>query len=155
MIKKIALIFIVLLFSTNIVFSSEVLQNSKLDLRRDAFGKLYPDITEGDKLVLRFEFKKDQLPDSLDSSHSEYLFLELEKGQKLISLKDEQLQKVKMTYGRICYCKGATGYYPVKKGHLFVSGSEQSLMIKTEFKVNKVPQILTEIEETIDYYPKN
>ena len=133
----------------------EVLQNSQLELRRDAFGKLFPEVIDGKNLVLRFEFKKDQLPETRDSSYSEFLFLELEEQQTLISLKDEELQKVKMTFGRICYCKGSTGYFPVKKGHLLISRSEGSIMIKTGFRVGKVPQILTEIEETIDFYPKN
>ena len=133
----------------------EVLQNSQLNLKRDDFGKLYPEITDGDKMVLRYEFKKDPIPDAEDSSHSELLFLELSEDTELIALEDENLQQVKMTYGRICFCRDAMGYFPVKKGHLFLSRSEKSLMLKVDFKVDKVPQILKEIEESLDFYPKN
>ena len=133
----------------------EVIQNSRLELKRDSFGKLYPQISKGDKTVLRYEYKKDTIPDTQDGYHSEIIFLELHQKMDLISLKDEELQQVKMTFGRLCYCKDAAGYFPVTRGHLFISRSEKSLLIKTKFKVGKVPQILTEIEETLDYYPKN
>lgn len=133
----------------------EVLQNSELTLKRDEFGKLYPEISEGDHLVLRYEFKKQPIADAQDSHYSELLFLELKEGMELVSLKDQELQQVKMTFARLCYCKDAVGYFPVKKGHLLISRSEGSLMIKAGFRVGKVPQILTEIEETLDYHPRH
>ena len=134
--------------------SFEVLQHSTLTLKRDEIGMLYPEIAEGDGVVLRFHFKKDTDPNDLDSSYSEYLLMEIDSGLVELGLRDKELQKVKMTFGRICYCKGEMGYFPVRQGQLFVYQKDGRLQVRTSFKVSKVPQIVKEIDEDLTYYPK-
>ena len=130
----------------------EVLQKSTLSLKTDPTGAAYPEIEPGDNVVVRYHFKKDPEPDVMDSSHSEYLYFEISPGRVEISLKDADLQKVKMIYGRICFCKGETGYFPVRKGNLFVYQNEGDLLVRGSFSVKKVPQTITEIEERLTYY---
>ena len=132
----------------------EVLQNSTLVLKTDGIGMLYPEIEKGDKVVLRYHYKKDTDPELMDSSYSEYVYMEIDPGRVELSLRDEQLQKVKMTFGRICYCKGEMGYFPVRKGQLFVYQNNGKLQVRSSFKVAKVPQIIEEINEELSYYPK-
>jgi hypothetical protein len=132
----------------------EVLQNSKLVLDRDEFGKLYPEISEGDKVVLRYHYKKDSDPSVMDSGYSEYVLMEIDSGRVELSLRDEQMQKVKMTFGRICYCKGQMGYFPVRRGQIFIYQNNGKLQLRTNFKVPKIPQIVEEINEELTYYPK-
>jgi len=131
----------------------EVLQKSKLALKTDQTGASYVEIEPGENVVIRYHFKKDPEPDVMDSSHSEYLYFEINPGRVEISLKDADLQKVKMIYGRVCFCKGETGYFPVRKGNLFVYQNDGDLLVRGAFSVKKVPQTLTEIDERITYYP--
>ncbi len=132
----------------------EVLQHSTLTMKRDDIGMPYPVIEEGDGVVLRFHFKKNTDPQDLDSSYSEYVLMEIDSGLVELGLRDEELRKVKMTFGRICYCKGEMGYFPVRKGQLFVYQKNGKLQVKTSFRVSKVPQIVNEIDEELTYYPK-
>ena len=58
-----------------------------------------------------------------------------------------------MLFGRVCFCKGETGYFPVRKGNLFVYQNDGDLLVRGEFSVSKVPQILKEFDERLTYYP--
>lgn len=129
----------------------EVLKNSNLQIKTDEFGKLYPEITSGDKLVIKYHFKKDSNKDIADSNYSEYVYFEIDKNEKQIILKDAALQNVKMIFGRICFCRDAMGYFKVTEGNLFLFNTNGTIQLKTKFKVNKVPQIITEINENIKY----
>ena len=132
----------------------EVLQKSTLALKTDRTGASYLEIEPGENVVLRYHFKKKTEPDVMDSSHSEYLYFEINPGRVEISLKDADLQKVKMIYGRVCFCKGETGYFPVRKGNLFVYQNDGDLLVRGAFSVKKVPQTIKEIDERITYYPR-
>jgi len=129
----------------------EVLKNSSLLIKYDDFGKLYPEIVPGNKLVIKYHYKKDEIENTADSSYSEFVYLEIDENDKQIILKDKELQKVKMLFGRICFCRDAMGYFKVTEGSLFIFNNDRKLLINTKFKVKKVPQIITEINENINY----
>ncbi len=134
--------------------SFEVLQNSSFAVKTDKTGATYVEIEEGDKVVIRYQYEKDPVPDAMDSGYSEYLYFEIDPGRVELSLKDSDLQQVKMTFGRICYCKGAMGYFPVRKGNLLIYQNKGDLLVRTSFSVPKVPQITKEIDERLTYYPR-
>lgn len=131
--------------------SFEVLENSSLNLAYDSTGKLYPEVKEGTKIVIKYTYKRKAVENVMDSGYAEYVYLEFDPDDKQIILKDKELKKVKMIFGRICYCKGAMGYFPVQQGNLFLFNREGNLQIRTSFKVNKVPQIIQQIDENIKY----
>ena len=85
--------------------SFEIMRNSVLNLNYSDTGQLYPEVVEGDKIVVKFHYKKDPVKDVMDSGYSEYVYLEFEPDETQLILKDKELQKVKMIFGRICYCK--------------------------------------------------
>jgi len=127
------------------------MKNSVLNLKHGNTGDLYPEVIEGDKIVVKFHFKKKTAKDVMDGGYSEYVYLEFDPADKQIILKDKELQKVKMVFGRICYCKGSMGYFPVQQGDLFLFNRKGKLQLRTTFKVNKVPQIVNQIDEIIKY----
>ena len=131
--------------------SFEILKNSILEIKYDSQGKMYPDIKKGNKVVIKYHYKKKTEKDVMDNSYSEYVYLEFDPDEKQVVLKDKELGKVKMIFGRICYCKGSMGYFPVKEGSLVLFNLGNSLQIRTSFKVNKVPQIIQQIDENIKY----
>lgn len=131
--------------------SFEIMKNSILKLNYSNSGQLYPEIIKGDKIVVKFHYKKDEIKDVMDSSYSEYVYLEFDPNETQIILKDKELQKVKMVFGRICYCKGSMGYFQVKQGNLFIFNRDGNLQLRTSFKVNKIPQVVQQIDENINY----
>lgn len=132
--------------------SFEVFENSSLTLTYSDRGKLNrPEVVEGNQIVIKYRYKRKEQKDALDSSYSEYIYFEIDPGQQDIVLRDLELKKVKMTFGRICYCKGAMGYFPVEQGQLMVFNKNGNLQVRSTFKVKKIPQIITEIDENINY----
>ena len=129
----------------------EVIKDSNLQIKTDEFGDLYPEIISGDNLVIKYQFKKDEIENTADSSYSEFVYFEINKSDKQLILKDTELQKVKMLFGRICFCRGAMGYFKVTEGNLFLSNYDNKLQIDLKFNVKKIPQIITEINENIKY----
>ncbi|MCP4884217.1 MAG: hypothetical protein GY908_10545 [Flavobacteriales bacterium] len=131
--------------------SFELVKNSVLKLNYSDTGQMSPEIIEGDKIVVKYQYKKIPVKDVMDSGYSEYVYLEFDPKETQLILKDKELQKVKMIFGRICYCKGAMGYFPVYEGNLFLFHRYGNVQLRTSFKVNKVPQIIEQIDENINY----
>lgn len=128
----------------------EILKDSSLKLATDNVGKLYPEVIPGDKIVVKFEYKKDEVEGVMDAGLSEYVYLEFDPDQQQVLLKDKELQKVKMIYGKVCFCSDM-GYYRVKQGNLFLFNRQGNLQIRSSFKVSKVRQVIKEIDENINY----
>jgi hypothetical protein len=130
------------------VCSFEVLKNSSLKLLEDSNGKLYPEISEGDKIVLKFEYKRNEIPNTADSSYSELIYIEVEPNKMTIDLRGSNLGKAKILFARLCFCRGQTGYYKISNGNLTISKQSDSYRFNLEFKVDEVPQIITVINQS-------
>ena len=129
----------------------EVLKNSSLQIKIDDFGKIYPEIVPGNKLVVKYHYKRDEVENVMDGNYSEYVYFEIDPNEKQIILKDMDLQKVKMVFGRICFCRDDGGYFRVNNGDLFLFNSNNNLQVKLKFKIHKIPQVITEVNENIKY----
>jgi hypothetical protein len=130
----------------------EVLKDSSLEIKTDEFGNLYPEISSGNKLVVKYHYKRNEIKNTADSSYSEFIYFELDNQEENFILKDIDLQKVKLLYGRICFCRGSSGYFKITSGTLFVDKHGDKLDVDLRFKSPKgIPQIITQIKETISY----
>ncbi len=129
--------------------SIEIIPNSILTVKDDEFKNTYIEIEKGDNTVIKYQLKKNNIPNTADSNYSELLYIEIDNRNKSIILKDNQLQQVKMIYGRLCYCKGTSGYFKVKKGQLELVLKKNELTLITNFSVDNIPQIITQIHEKI------
>ena len=129
----------------------EVLTKKSLDIEKGSLGEMYPKISDGKKIVLKFDYKKKEIPDVQDSSYNEIIHLEVDPDNPEVNLKDSELEKVKLTFARFCYCKGQTGYYKITEGNLSIkktSNDKYNLILN--FNTNEVPQIITSINETFE-----
>ena len=85
------------------VCTFEVLQNKSLKVLQDEFGNLYPDISNGDKIILKFEYKRNEIPNTVDGNYSELIFAELNPNNLILDLDNSQLQNVKLLFARLCF----------------------------------------------------
>ena len=131
--------------------SLEVFKNSELEIKTDNFGKIYPVVKSGEHLVIKYKFEKKVNKNTKDSSYSEYIYFEIDKNNDQIILKDKELQNIKMLFGRICFCRDATGYFKVDNGNFYLFNRNNTLQFNLKFEINKVPQITTQIKEYIKY----
>ncbi len=127
----------------------EILYNSELEVKTDEFGNTYPKINIGDNMVVKYQYKKNEIENVADSSYSEIILFELNNDKIDLHLQNGDLQEVKLLFGRLCFCRGATGYYRVEKGDLKVNFDKDKLKINLQFKVDKVPQKISNLTEVI------
>lgn len=128
----------------------ELIPNKTLDFKTDDFGNLYPTIENGEKTILKYTFTKNPIENTADSNYIEIVYAELDKNYPNINLIDDQLQTIKLHYGRLCFCKGESGYFAIKNGVFNLSkNAKDSLKIDLNFSIKKIPQIISEIHETI------
>ncbi|MEO8933584.1 MAG: hypothetical protein ABI295_04690 [Xanthomarina sp.] len=137
----------------NGICSLEITPNQSLKLERDGIGMLYPQLSEGDKTLLVFEYTRHEIPDTEDSSYRELIYLELNPDALEVDFKDSNLQQVKALFARLCFCRGQTGYYSIKQGELLIKKVDKNnYSLKMKFIMDEVPQIINRIDTvfTID-----
>jgi hypothetical protein len=128
----------------------ELLPNTSLEFKKDEFGSLYPVISEGNKTVFKYIYNRKPVPNTQDSYYTEIVLAEFDSVISPKKFTDETLKNIKLHFGRLCYCKGETGYYPIKKGEFSISKStKKSFKIDFNFKIDEVPQIISSINETV------
>ncbi|WP_456378928.1 hypothetical protein [Lutibacter sp.] len=130
--------------------SMELIPNKTIEFKKDAFGIVYPVISEGDKTIFKYTYKRNPISNTQDSNYTEIVYAELDKNITQTTLTSEKLQTIKLYFGRLCYCKGETGYYPIKNGNFKISElTKNSFKINFEFTIKEVPQIISKISETV------
>ena len=128
----------------------ELIPNKSIEFKSDEFGNLYPVISDGDTTLFKYTFQKKPLKDTQDSNYTEIIYAELPAKISELSLANKTLQNIKLYFGRLCYCKGATGYYPIKNGAFTISkASKDCVTFKVHFKITEVPQIISTIQQTV------
>ena len=130
--------------------SFELIPNKSIEFKADNFGILYPVISDGEKTLLKYTFKKNSIKNTQDSNYTEIIYAELDQEFSELRLANEDLQNVKLYFGRLCYCKGQTGYYPIKKGQFKISkAGKNTVTFNLNFDIEVVPQIISVLNETI------
>ncbi len=133
------------------ICSLQVMQQSSLLIKTNDTGKYHPVIEKGKNLVIKYVYKRNPVENTADSNYSEILYFELPDKKLNLNLQDEDLRQVKLLYGRLCFCRGTSGYFPVNKGKLITGkAGKEHLKIFLDFSVEKIPQIIKQIDDTID-----
>ena len=127
----------------------ELIPNKSLTFKKDEFGNVYPVIVDGTKTLFKYSFTKKPISETEDSNYTEIVYAELDLTKDL-QLQNESLSNIKMHYGRLCFCKGESGYFPVERGvfNLTKMGADV-VKLDINFIIKKVPQIVSDIHETV------
>ena len=104
----------------------EVLKNKNYSFDIDSMGKLFPKMIDGENIVIKYTYKLIPPAGVSDAFQSETLHFVI--NDDIISeLKNEDLQKIKLIYGKNCFCKDIQGFYKVKLGTFSINGSEVTI----------------------------
>ena len=124
-----------------------VITNQSLKFKKDEFGIGYTEFIKKDAILLKFEYQRNDIPNTVDGHYIERVYLELPKSTKVLNLKNQALQKVNLLFERVCYCKGETGFYQIEQGTLSLTSlGNKNYHLKLNFK-SPVTQLITEINE--------
>lgn len=121
-------------------------------LGKDAYSdKVYPKIVESsDTILIHYEFdRKKSDGNYADDFHKEEVFLEIPAKAFKKEYNNEELQDVKLIFGRHCYCKGSAGYFKITEGNLKIDNSENKTKVKLTFKA-PVPQLFQSIDFIVE-----
>ncbi|TYB74131.1 hypothetical protein ES676_08075 [Bizionia saleffrena] len=95
---------------------------------------------------MAFEYKRNHIENTEDDNYQEFVYIELQNTLENVTLENSNLQDVKVTFVKLCYCKGQMGAYKVKNGKLQISKLEASTYhLELSFKVTEVSQIINSI----------
>ena len=127
----------------------EVLKDKFFNIKTDEFGNSYPELIDGNKIVLKFSYNKNTITDVEDDHYSEVVYLEFEEGLSSINLKNKDLSSVKAGFSRVCFCRGQTGTFPINIGHLNLSKlTDSTYQIIFDFTITEVPQVINSFDRT-------
>jgi hypothetical protein len=134
----------------NGICTFELLQNKRLEIKKDAFGKTYYSLEDdATKNTIRYVYTLNNDKNIQDSSYREEVVFEVNSDEMIIKKAGTELQKTKMLFGRFCFCRGATGYYKVEEGKLLLKKNKESYTIDLGFRITEVPQIVTKINGVV------
>lgn len=122
-----------------------------LALKEDPYSKGVPKMVANEETILiKYEFDRKKADGSYaDDFHKEEIFIEIPAKTFKKEYVNEQLQEVKLTFGRHCYCKGSAGYFKITEGTLKIDNSENKTKVKLTFKA-PVPQLFENVEFTVE-----
>lgn len=127
----------------------EVLNQKSLEMKSDGTGALYPVIKKGNQTVLKFEYNRNQDPNLADDGYKEVVYAEINSKLKNLKLKDQTLSLAKVYFGRLCFCRGTSGYFPVKQGELMIEEQNDSTRTYSfSFEIENIPQVVKEFKVT-------
>ncbi|MCB0447302.1 MAG: hypothetical protein KDD03_07280 [Gelidibacter sp.] len=127
----------------------EVIPNSSMKILTDDTGALYPQFYKSEAVVLKFEYKKNEQVNTADGGYSELIYLEINEDDLELELENSKLEQVKLLFGRLCFCRGSSGYFKITDGSLSIKKiGNDTYRIDITFTTNKVPQIINSISET-------
>ncbi len=126
----------------------EIFKNSELLIKKDDTGQLYVEIIPGIKNVFKYSYTRNKLEGIADSGYQEIILFEFLSGKINLLLQDKNLQEANLVFGRLCYCKGESGYFRINRGDLKLVSNNKRVAVDLKFQA-EVPQIIHELKETI------
>ena len=129
--------------------SIEVYKNKTLTMLDDGTGALYPELIEGDGVVIEYTYFKPGPEGTVDGNYSETIHFELPKGSTNLKKENAALSDVKLVYGKHCFCRGEAGYYNITDGKLLVDKTDEGIAFDLTFNVGKTSQVVSHISEKV------
>ena len=127
-----------------------LIENKSLNIKMDGTGATYYELTDNSKTsVIKFEYNKTVDTTLQDNSYREEVLFEIPNQFKEINKENNELESVKMIFGKHCFCRGQAGIYPVKKGKLNILKENNTTSFNLEFEIPNIEHKIKIISESI------
>lgn len=124
----------------------QLFKNKSLEVKTDEFGSVYYQMTDNTQTsVILYQYKRNVEKGLQDAHYTEEIIFEISHSDTSIALNGLNLQKTKMLFGRLCFCRGQTGYYKVTDGNLELEQKNNEARFSLHFTITEVPQIIHSI----------
>lgn len=123
-------------------------KDSNLEIKVDGIGQMYPEITEGENIVIQYTYLKEAPEGIADGNYSESIYFEIPKGVNKLQKEGTGLSDVDLLYGRHFFSP-ESGFMRVESGKLSVVQKGNDLQIDLKFEIENVGQVISHIKETV------
>lgn len=123
-------------------------KDSNLEIKVDGIGKMYPEITEGENVVIQYTYLKEAPEGIADGNYSESVYFEIPKDAKDFTKEDAGLLDVDLLYGRHFFSP-ESGFMQVDSGKLAVTKKDNVITIDLHFEIENMRQVISRIVETV------
>lgn len=132
-------------------FFVKVIQNKSVTIQKDKFDKSFITFEENkSSTVLKFSYIPHKIDGIADAEYREEVYLTIKNNHKEVILSDQSLSDVNAIFGRLCFCRESSGYFPLEKGKLEITKTKnKAYKLEFTFKIHELPQILKSISATI------
>lgn len=124
-------------------------RNSNLEIKKDGIGKLYPQIVDGDNIVIQYTYLKEAPEGIADGNYSESIYFQIPKDSKKLTKEGTSLADVNLLFGRH-YFSPESGFFLIDSGKLSVENTGDLIHIDLQFKMDNGRQVISHIVETIE-----
>lgn len=126
--------------------TTQLLKNKSLNVKTDEFGATYYQLSDNKQAsVILYQYKRNVKKGLQDGNYTEEIIFEINNDDAKMTLTDADLQKTKMLFSRLCFCRGQTGYYKVTHGILKLEQKNKEVHFNLNFAITQVPQIINSI----------
>jgi len=123
----------------------EIIENTRVFMAGDEQMGYFPKLEESDQMhTIKISYTKDSMENIMDDEYIEVFYFTIGQQENKINLADGELKKANLIYGRICACRGQTGYEKINQGSLKVNLSNQNQKVDFKIKPNKYPILMSE-----------
>ena len=127
-----------------------LIENKSLNIKMDETGASYYELTDNSKTsVIKFEYIKTVDTTLQDNRHREEVLFEIPNQFNKINLENNELESVKMIFGKHCFCRGQAGIYNIKKGKLNILKENKTTSFNLEFEIPNIDHKIKMISESI------
>lgn len=123
-------------------------KDSNLEIKVDGIGQMYPQVSEGENIVIQYTYLKEAPEGIADGNYSESIYFEIPKGVNKLEKKGAAIADVDLLYGRHFFSP-ESGFMRVESGRLSVVQKGNDLQIDLKFEIENVGQVISHIKETV------
>lgn len=124
----------------------EVIEDTRVFMAGDDQMGHFPKLESSKEMhTIKISYTKETMENLMDDEYIEVFYFTIGNDQNKINLSNSELYQANLIYGRICACRGQTGYEKIDQGNLEVNFSGNSQHIKLQAKPNKYPILMSEL----------
>lgn len=124
-------------------------RGKKLEIVDDARTNFYPQLVEGNNLVVEYTFRRRGPEGTADGNYSETIYFEVPSTATSLLKENEALSDVKMVLGILGYRNAA--YYLLTEGKLVLKKTENTLNFDLSFTLDQASTEISHIKETVKF----
>lgn len=126
----------------------KAIPNKSLEVKEDGIGKIYPEITDGENIVIHFNFLRKAPEGVADGNYSEEIYFEIPTGQNALQKEGVSLKDVNLVFGRHFFSPEA-GFFKVDSGELTVEKNGNQIYFDLKFQAEEGRQLIKRVSEVV------